>query len=85
MSREGQDAKIASIRERLSDAHDRLRQDLAKAEDLCRAIVESSLPLETLMIDLYKFRQQEDLTDEYYSAFLSLNPHERVRIPRLSL
>ena len=85
MSRDVQDAKIAEIRSRLSDENDRLRQDLAKAENLCKAILESSLPTETLMIDLYRYREQEDLTDEYYDAFVSLNPRERIRIPRLTL
>lgn len=77
--------KLSEIQSRLSDENDTLRRNLAEAENLCKAILQSSLPVERLMIDFYLFRAGEPLTDESYNAYLSLNPHERIRIPRQSL
>ena len=77
-----QGAKIAEIQRRLEDPNDRLREDLAKVKDLCEAIINSSLPNEILMIDLYKQREQEVLTNECYDVFVSMNPRVQIRIPR---
>ncbi|KAK0744817.1 hypothetical protein B0T21DRAFT_279959 [Apiosordaria backusii] len=80
-----QDAKISEIQLRLSNENDTLQRDLARAKNLCEAILRSSLPAEHLMIDFYLFRAGEPLTDESYNAYLSLDPHERIRIPRQSI
>ncbi len=81
MTRAVQNEKIAEIQRRLRDPNDKLQYDLAKVKDLCEAIIKSSLPNEILMIDLYKQREQEELTNEYYDVLVSMNPRVQIQIP----
>ncbi|KAI9147308.1 hypothetical protein HJFPF1_12327 [Paramyrothecium foliicola] len=82
MSRVQKDAFIAAIRMRLSDVSDPLSGCLDKARDLCCAIVNKSLPEDTLMIDRYLLRQYDVSSDALYGAFTSLDPRIKVPIPR---
>jgi hypothetical protein len=82
MSRVQKDAFIAAIRLRLSDVSDPLSGCLDKARDLCCAIVNKSLPEDTLMIDRYLLRQYDVSSDALYGAFTSLDPRIKVPIPR---
>ena len=77
------DAELSEIRYRLSRESDPLKHDLKRAEKLCEAIIELNLPKENLMIDFFRFRANEPLTDELYKAFLSLDPHVKVAIAPL--
>jgi hypothetical protein len=63
MSKVQKDAFIAAIRMRLSDVSDPLSGCLDKARDLCCAIVNKSLPEDTLMIDRYLLRQYDVSSD----------------------
>ncbi|KAK3933679.1 hypothetical protein QBC46DRAFT_454667 [Diplogelasinospora grovesii] len=85
MSKDLQDAKISEIRSRLSDQNDPLHRNLNRAEKLCKAIIESTLPAHKLMIEFYLFRAGEPLTNDSYEAFLSLESQPKIRIPRLQI
>jgi hypothetical protein len=83
MSRVQRNAFVATIRSRLADVSDPLAGCLESARGLCCAIVNKSLPEETLMIDRYPLRHHDGLNDPFiYGAFTSLNPRVKVPIPR---
>jgi hypothetical protein len=75
--------QISTIGLRLVDSTDPLTDQVRKATDLCKAIVESRLPSHHLLIERYKSKAHEPLTPEMYDAFLSLQPRPRVAIPRM--
>jgi hypothetical protein len=75
--------QISVIGARLADPADPLANQLRRAADLCRAIVESQLPSHTLFIESYRTRAHYPLSPEMYDAFLSLDSHPRVPIARM--
>ena len=82
--RTGRARHIQELERRLNDRDDHLQQYLHAARDLCRAIIHSSLPCESLMIDIYHLKQHEPLSDSMYDAFVSVKPRARVPLPRLA-
>lgn len=77
--RTGRARHVQDLERRLNDRDDHLQQYLHAARDLCRAIIHSSLPCESLMIDVYHLKQHEPLSDNMYGAFVSVKP--RARLP----
>ncbi|KAH7029716.1 uncharacterized protein B0I36DRAFT_350543 [Microdochium trichocladiopsis] len=75
--------EISEISSRLRNDGDPLAEQLAKAVPLCSAILAAELPEYRLMIEDFKFKARDSLTDSLYAAFLSLEPRPRVPIASL--
>lgn len=74
---------ITKLHEALKDSGSPLRIDLDPARGLCCALIERRLPNQRLMIENFPFRSTEELTDQVYRCFLSLNPRPRLAVPPL--
>ncbi|KAJ2983489.1 hypothetical protein NQ176_g649 [Zarea fungicola] len=83
--RTGRSRHIQELEQRLNDRGDHLQQYLHAVRDICRAIVHSSLPCESLMIDVYHLKRHEPLSQSMFDAFVSVKPRARVPLPRLSM
>ncbi|KAJ2975453.1 hypothetical protein NQ176_g5510 [Zarea fungicola] len=83
--RTGRSRHIQELEKRLNDGDDHIQRYLHAARDICRAIVNSSLPHESVMIDVYHLKQHEPLFDSMYDAFVSVKPRARVPLPRLAM
>ncbi|PTB40411.1 hypothetical protein M441DRAFT_28229 [Trichoderma asperellum CBS 433.97] len=71
---------LSELRKRLMDATDPLESWLSSARQLCTSIIQRSLPEETLMIDLYHLKTIEDIDNNTYAAYVSLDPHVTMRL-----
>ncbi|KAJ3492923.1 hypothetical protein NLG97_g5059 [Lecanicillium saksenae] len=80
--RSGRARHIRELEQRLNDGADHLEAYLHAARDMCRAIMDNSLPGESLMIDVYHLKKHEPLTESSYDAFVSVKPRAKLPIPR---
>ncbi|KAL7940679.1 hypothetical protein V8C42DRAFT_336859 [Trichoderma barbatum] len=75
---------LSHLRSRLDDGSDQLRNWLLSAHSLCTSIVKQELPEENLMIDLYYLKKHNNIDEETYKSFMSLNSHVAMEIPRIN-
>ncbi|KAH7016324.1 uncharacterized protein B0I36DRAFT_436048 [Microdochium trichocladiopsis] len=74
---------IKDIKERLQNDHDPLKGYLQAAIRLCDAILKLQLPSYPLMIENFRSKSWDPLTDDLYKALLSLERHPRIPLPSL--
>ena len=60
-----------------------LQRYLELAQKLCQAIIEHNLPQERLIIDFYRYKEHEPLTEQTFKAFINLDICPRLLIPRI--
>ena len=82
MRTSGKRQLLTELRSRLADPNDPLEEWLAQARPLCTAIIDNTLPAASLMMDVYHLKRNEDMTEEDYRVFASVDPRVKRALPR---